>query len=94
MLVQDVWFLYTATCTGLATFSVCNDADFDTRLAVYWPTCPTSLQFLACSVNAPGCGETSEVQLGVAEGVTYLIRVGGTTGDGTGVLTVSCAPLP
>ena len=92
--VQDVWFLYTATCTGLATFSVCNDADFDTRVAVYAPTCPTSLQPMACSDNAPGCGETSEVQLGVAEGVTYLIRVGGTAGDGTGVLTVSCAPLP
>jgi hypothetical protein len=30
--VRDIWFLYTAPCTAIATFSVCNAADFDTRV--------------------------------------------------------------
>ena len=94
MFVKDVWFLYTAPATAIATFSVCNDADFDTRLAVYWAGCPAPVNPLACSVNAPGCGETSEVQLWVVDGFSYLVRIGGTDGHGTGVLSVSCDTGP
>jgi hypothetical protein len=90
--VKDVWFLYTAPSTAIATFSICNDADFDTRLAVYWAECPTSIGPLACSNDAPGCGQTSEIQIWVFEGLDYLVRIGGTDGHGTGVLTVSCEP--
>ena len=58
--------LYTPVCTGTATFSICNDATFDTRLAVYFDTgaCPPS-GAIACSDNAPGCGQTSEVRFQV-----------------------------
>jgi len=66
----------------------------DTRLAVYWPECPTSINTLACSNDAPGCGESSEVQMMVVESFTYLIRIGGTDWHGTGVLTVSCEANP
>ncbi len=89
---NDVWFLYTPPCTGVATFSLCNAADFDTLLAVYFPGCPPS-NALACNDNAPGCAQASEVQQVVAQGFPYLVRVGGNEGGGLGVLTVSCQPF-
>lgn len=92
-LQNDIWFLYTAPCTGIATFSVCNDADFDTVLAVYFAgNCPVSLNPLACNDDAPGCGQTSEVQQLVVEGIEYLVRVGGVQDAGVGTLTISCEP--
>lgn len=91
--VNDIWFLYTAPCTGTATFSVCNDADFDTLLALYFTgSCPPPLNPLACNDNAAGCGETSEIQLPVAAGFSYLVRLGGAAGGGSGTLTVTCEP--
>ena len=92
--VDDVWFLYMPACTGTATFSLCNEADFDTRLAVYYAgPCPPVTP-LACSDNAAGCGQTSEVEQYVAEGFPYLVRVGGTEGWGVGMLTISCEAEP
>ncbi len=91
--VNDIWFLYTPSCIGTATFSVCNDADFDTRVAVYTAApCPPS-GGVFCSDNAPGCGTTSQVQVVVHPVLQYLVRVGGTSGPGFGTLTVTCQPL-
>lgn len=92
---NDVWFRYVPTCTGTATFSVCNGASFDTAVAVYYDLgCKLPFTPLACSDDAPGCGQTSETQALVVQGFPYLVRVGGTTGGGVGELTVSCEPLP
>ena len=92
-ITDDIWFLYTAPCTGIATFSLCNDATFDTRLALYFGgSCPPPLNPLACSDNAAGCGQTSEIQQAVAAGFSYLVRLGGAEGGGAGILTVSCEP--
>ena len=91
---NDVWFLYTPPCTGIATFSFCNDANFDTLLALYVAgNCGQVINPLACSNDAPGCGQTSEVQQLVAQGIPYLLRVGGMEpGGGFGTLTISCEP--
>ncbi len=92
---KDIWYIYTPTCTGFATFSLCNAATFDTRLAVYTvgAACPPPTTPLACSDNAPGCGLTSELELFVVEGVPYLVRVGSPdTIGGTGTLTITCGP--
>lgn len=97
-LEEDVWFNYTATCTGILTVSTCNQADFDTRIAVYGDntatcTCPTSnTTLLACDDNAAGCGGTSRLTLNVNQGSCYKIRVGGAgVGvNGTGDLTITC----
>jgi hypothetical protein len=91
---RDIWFLYTPSCFGTATFSVCNAANFDTRLAVYTlAPCPPLSVPLACSDNAPGCGDTSHVELLVHPAIQYLVRVGGTTStSGLGTLTVTCRP--
>ncbi len=92
--IRDVWFVYTASCTGTATFSICNAVDFDSRLAVYYfASCPTvSAPF--CSDDAPGCRETSEVYVPVFEGIPCLVRIGSSEEWGIGVLTVSCRAGP
>jgi len=91
---DDTWFLYTPTRTGETTFSLCNAADFDTRLAVYFDApCPPSGP-LACSDDAENCGVTSEITLFVSPVITYLVRVGATSGGGTGTLTITGPGLP
>ncbi len=87
---DDTWFLYTPTCTGLVTFSTCNDADFDTRIALYFEgACPLTGP-LACSDDAAECGVTSEIIWTVTPLLNYMVRVGATSGGGTGTLTISC----
>jgi hypothetical protein len=88
----DIWFLYTPSCTGTATFSLCGSADFDTHLAIYYGACPPPNP-LACNDDAPGCGQASVVEQVVAQGFPYLVRVGGKEGGGLGVLTISCRPF-
>jgi hypothetical protein len=86
---NDIWFVYTATCTGLATASTCGDADFDTALSV-WSACGGDE--IVCNDDATGCaGNTSSVSFPVTSGTTYWIRVAGYNGaTGTGNLTVGC----
>lgn len=97
----DVWFAYVASCTGDLLVSTCDDADFDTKLAVYGPngfsgaTCPGGFfgAYLAgCNDDAPGCPDwTSELTVSVVQGSTYKIRVGGYNAQqGHGHLTVQC----
>ena len=98
---KDVWYQHVASCTGVLTVSTCNDADFNTRLAVYGsgsstcPACPTdNTTLLACSDNAAGCAlGTSEVSLNVTAGSCFTIRVGGLNlAEGSGNITISCTP--
>jgi hypothetical protein len=99
---NDVWYRYTATCTGDLTVSTCNLADFDTDLAIYSATedCPPGNDLLlGCNDDAVGCaGYSSVVTVPVEIGLSYLIRVGGyQAGDaGFGALTlgIACAPPP
>ncbi|MHC4900207.1 MAG: S8 family peptidase [Planctomycetota bacterium] len=91
--VNDVWFLWPASCAGVATVSLC-EADYDTRLAVYdyaGETCPGAL--VACNDDACGDEATrSAVTFFTSPGAQYLIRVGGYGGSGTGLMTVTCEP--
>jgi hypothetical protein len=94
--LDDVWFRYTGTCLGYATFSLCNAADFDTFLAVYsGASCPPAWSPLACSDDAPGCGVNSEVTVLVFEGSQYTIRLGSLNlpEQGSGTLSITCEPL-
>jgi hypothetical protein len=94
---NDIWYRWVSDCFGTVTFSVCNNASFDTRLAVYGnlPCTPTTP--ISCSDNADDCGTTSEVSFLVAAGDEYIIRIGSpdqtTTGEGTGTLTITCQPF-
>ncbi len=87
---RNIWYCYTATCTGCVTISLCGSS-FDTKLAVYdeCSSTPTSGNILRC--NDDFCGQQSEVKLTVNAGNKYLIEVGGfSTSTGEGVLTISC----
>ena len=90
---NSVWFAYTATCSDEATFSVCDDADFDSVISVF-DACGGNE--LACNDDYFGCtGFTSQVTIPVLAGQTYLVRLAGFQGAaGSGNLTISCAPPP
>ncbi len=99
---EDIWYNYTATCDGTLTISTCNQAAYDTDLAVYsscdTADCPPGDELLlGCNDDADGCaGFTSEVTIDVQCGQCYKIRVGGwNPGDeGTGTLTITCDGTP
>ncbi len=88
----DVWFHYTATFTGTARAHTCNDADYNTELAVYDEcACPIDPDtILGCDVAGKNClGFGSEVIFDVVVDHCYTIRVGGVgTASGTGTLSV------
>jgi hypothetical protein len=88
---SDVWFRYTATCTGTASVALCGSS-FDTKMAVYGGTCPTlGGAYLAC--NDDYCGLQSTVTFATASGQDYLIRVGGYQGaTGQATMTIGCEP--
>ncbi|MEE2908234.1 MAG: hypothetical protein VX527_10450 [Planctomycetota bacterium] len=90
---NDLWYSYNATCTGTLTLSTCNQADFDTIIAVYSDCPDDGGTQVACNDDGDGCtGFTSELGMDVTAGVNYKIRVGswGDGAIGTGVLSVSC----
>ncbi len=86
----NIWYIYTATCTGEATVSLCGSG-YDTKMAIYnGGNCNPSLSRLI-ECNDDGCGWQSEIILEVSAGQQYLIEVGG-FGDnaGEGLISVSC----
>lgn len=92
---QDVWFAYTAICTGLLDVSLCGAVDYDSALAIYdGCACPPMGGPLACDDNGCGPGGASEIQnLAVVKDNCYLIRIGGAgMSVGTGALTITCTP--
>jgi hypothetical protein len=88
-LLNDRYYLFNATVDGLATFSTCGNADFDTRLAVL-SDCGTRW-VLGCNDDASGCsGFSSQVTVPVACGQAVRVAVGSFDGTtGTATLTVS-----
>ncbi len=95
---KDVWFTYTATCTGTLTVDMCLGANFDTVLALY-QGCGFGPPLFACNLstvlacNDDSCDLRSKITAPVTIGQCYRVRLGGFQGDsGTGVIHVDCAP--
>lgn len=88
---NDIWYLYTPSCTGDATISLCASG-YDTKIAIYaGVTCPTVASAIACNDDA--CNTQSEVTFSVVQGGDYLVRIGGyNAATGAGNMVVSCAP--
>lgn len=92
----DIWYSYTAPCTGSVTFSLCNGANFDSVMAIYGGTgstcgCPPTAPLLNCSDDScgPGGGAPT-ITRSVIGGRCYLVRVAGFgNATGTGVLTIN-----
>jgi len=89
----DIWYCYTASCTGVLIVSLCGST-FDTTLAVYdGCACPVG-PATACSDDDCFVLE-SRATLDVTQGQSYLIRVGGfidrgVPSTGTGQITLIC----
>jgi hypothetical protein len=92
MTSPNIWYCYTATCTGNVTVSLAGSS-FDTMLAVYdgCECYPASSDLIECNDDAGG-GYYSAVTFAAIAGKQYLIEVGGYGAEkGEGLLTVSCA---
>ena len=91
---SDVWFFFTATCTGEAKATTCGTTAFDSRIAVYNFACPTGGSLAGCNNTDPECtnGAASVVFQTVAGG-SYYIRVGSNAAGGAGTLTITCAEI-
>ncbi len=75
---RDIWFRYVATCSGSTTFDTCSATrTFDTVIEVFSGTCG-ALASLGCNDDACSLGSSLNVTLAV--GVTYFVRVGGFNG--------------
>lgn len=89
MTSPNLWYCYTAPCTGQATISLCGSS-FDTMLAVYkgCGCTPSQSDMVACDDDS--CDRQSEVTIDVIAGQRYLVEVGGYGSEtGQGVLTIS-----
>ncbi|UCG15166.1 MAG: hypothetical protein JSV19_07690, partial [Phycisphaerales bacterium] len=91
---QDIWYCYTASCSGLATFDLCGSG-FDTKIAVYDGCDCAQVPGSELAYNddsGPACtGLQSSVAVVVTAGNQYLVQVGGYgSNSGTGDLTISC----
>jgi hypothetical protein len=94
---NDLWYRWTAPCTGTATLSTCGAASFDTRIVMYaGSACPTAATpVFACNDDSFTCAPTTTTTLlaNVTAGETYVVRVGSKVNSGgTGTLSVSCEP--
>lgn len=90
---KDVWFFWTASCTGEATIDTEGSVfatGNDTVLSVYDACGGTEL---ACD-DDDGTGLLSTLTLNVTQGVDYYIRVAGfSTNCGDITLNISCTAL-
>jgi hypothetical protein len=92
---RDIWYAWTATQVGLATFSTCNQTNFDTNIAVFSNgPCPTGAP-LQCDDDSCGNLE-STVSWTTVVGVTYRLQLGSSGGGagGTGTFTLAFAGPP
>ncbi len=102
---RDIWYNYTAPCTGTLEVTTCEDlggsADYDTDLVVYdGCDCGVGLEDPPLGCNDDDlmnpCGFMpifhSTVAVPVVLGQCYKVRVGGfsTNDEGTGNLSVTC----
>ncbi len=92
MLSPNIWYCYTASCTGEATVSLCGSS-YDTMLAVYnsggCECYPTQGDLIGC--NDDFCYLQSQLNFNVVAGNQYLIEIGGyRQRKGPGVLTITC----
>ncbi|MBL8877937.1 MAG: proprotein convertase P-domain-containing protein [Phycisphaerales bacterium] len=88
----DVWYCWTAGCTGDVWVETCGQTDVDTKIAVYdGCACPaTDARLLGCDDDS--CGLQTRTRFTAVAGEQYLIRVGIYPGDFGGEGTFTIAP--
>lgn len=99
-IARDVWYCWTAPCSGAVRIDTCGLTNVDTRLAVYnGCACPgTDARILACDDDSNLCtpGTQSEIDFLAQAGQTYLVRVGvfPSASGGTGSIRITCLDAP
>jgi len=91
MVSPNIWYLYTAPCTGEVVVSLAGSS-YDTMLAVYMGSeCfLTQDDFIACNDDF-GSTYLSQVTFAATANEKYLIEVGGYGAEvGSGFITISC----
>jgi len=96
----DVWFVFTPAEDGVATFSTCDAASFDTSMVLYSGSCGALTQ-VACNgdgVGGTGCQAfySRIADFPVLAGTNYYVRIGGWNGveAGAGTLSVAFTAIP
>jgi len=90
----DIWYSWMAPSTGSVVMSLCaGPAAFDSVIKVYdGASCPVGAA-LAC--NDEFCAHLSQLTFTATIGNTYMLQVGGWTGDfGPGSFTLAAPPPP
>lgn len=74
---NDLWYIYTAPCTGEATWSNCVMSTAATHMVVYENTCENNdLEVIACS-EPDECNEfSSSVSFSTLQNSSYVLRIG------------------
>ena len=90
---NDLWYTWTADCTGDVQVSTCGDT-IDTRIGAYAGSgCPTG-SAIACSDDSCALTFQSALSFSAVAGAQYTIQVGTFPGasGGLGTFTISCVP--
>ena len=90
---SDVWFVYTASCTGTMTAALCGSS-YDTVVRIFDATVtPCGAFTTEMSCNDDSCGLQSSLSVPCVSSGVYYVSVGGFNGaQGTISLTMSCSP--
>ena len=93
ILYKSIWFRWTCPESGSYIASTCNQATYDTRLAIFENDCQFS-NLVSCLDDTPGCdGFTQRISFAAEAGEDYYLCVGAYASFyvGTGTLTVEPA---
>ena len=99
---KDLWYSYTATCSGMMTVSLCSGTTYDAIMVVYSDdsaVCPcpvnSSSQLGLCEDDSCGTGGgPPTLERFVNQGQCYTIRIAGWQGDsGKGLIDIVCDPI-
>ncbi|MBL9148549.1 MAG: hypothetical protein JNM94_07630, partial [Phycisphaerae bacterium] len=93
---KDVWYCWTATCTGPVEISTCGQTQVDTVIRIYdGCACPPDIGDPLCCGDDE-CRKQTRVVCNVICGHTYLIQVGKKQGtpNGPGTFTITCLGEP
>ena len=92
---NDVWFKFTATESGMAEFTTCDAASYDTSLVLYKTTCDNQVACNGDGTGGTGCQTYYSRIADVAcmAGDVFYARIGGYDGAvGAGNFTVNFQP--
>jgi hypothetical protein len=92
IVVDDLWFCWTATCNGLFEISTCGQTSADTVIRIYAGCgCPLVPETpLCCSDD--DCKRQTRIVCDATCGQTFLIQIGRKAGGptGAGTFTIAC----